>query len=102
MIAALQPLARRRRTGGIAPQPPAHIVVIELLAPQQPREGLAHDIPTIRGKIRGDEGSVKLVRFLLSLRKDPVEAGIKGLTGRSQGIVGQSQSHRDVLAGSEQ
>ena len=33
---------RRGRLGGIAVQPPGHVEVVELLAPQQAREGLAH------------------------------------------------------------
>ena len=45
-------------------QPPVHIVVVELLAPQHAGQGLAHDIGLVRGEPRRNNGSVERVGFL--------------------------------------
>jgi hypothetical protein len=47
-VADVLALLRRRRLIGITVEPPRHVVVVELLAPQQPGERLAHH----RGLVR--------------------------------------------------
>ncbi len=66
-VAAVLPLSRRRRAGGIAVQPFSHIVVVELLAPEQPREGLAlHQLRIVRDARVGHR---RVERVCLSLTR---------------------------------
>jgi hypothetical protein len=80
---------RRRRPGGIAVEPAANVVVEELLAPQQPREGLPHDSPRVVGQMGGDDGGVELVGLALAAREHPVELAAQHHGGRRR--IAQAQ-----------
>ena len=47
VVAAVPPLGRRRRLLGIAVEPSLHVVVVELLAPEHPGDGLPQHQPLI-------------------------------------------------------
>jgi hypothetical protein len=66
VVAAIQSLRRWGWLRGIPFEPPAHIVVIELLAPQQPGQGLAHDVAGIRREAFGRYCHVELIGFVLT------------------------------------
>ena len=72
-VADVAATGRRRRLRGIAGEPPLHVVVEELLAPQQSGERLpGHHRLGGRGG-RGNHGGVERVRLLLAGRDDGVE-----------------------------
>ena len=56
----------RRRLAGVAVQPVADDVVVELLRPEQPAEGLPQDVRGVFRERAGDHGRVKLVGFSLA------------------------------------
>ncbi len=77
---------RRRRLGGVAIQPPVDPIRVHLLAPDQPRAGLAHHPHGLIADVsRGDRG-VELVRLPLPVCHDVVEVGA-GPAGGACGLV---------------
>ena len=68
--------ARRvgRRLRGIAGEPALHIIVIALLAPDQPGEGLALNQARVLGETGAATLGVKIVGFFLAQTEDIVEA----------------------------
>ena len=62
-VAAQPPPRRRGRLGGITIQPPGHLEVVELLAPQQAREGLPHHHGLVSAGTGRCQAGVELVRF---------------------------------------
>jgi hypothetical protein len=60
-IAAGQAAGRRRWAGGVAVEPAADVVRVELLAPEHPRERLAHDHRLVVGSTRPLQLRVELV-----------------------------------------
>ena len=74
-VAPVQPLVRRRRLGRVAVQPAGHVVVEQLLAPQQPAERLPHHHPLISGRVLRRQLGVELVGLGLPLRHHLVEPG---------------------------
>src|SRR5450755_5089095 len=73
-VAPAAPARRGWRLGGVTVEPAADVVVVQLLAPQQAGEGLAHHHRLIRtGRGRG-ELAVELVSFGPALPDDLIEA----------------------------
>ncbi len=73
VIAPGPALRRRRRKAGVAEQPLVHVVMVKLLTPEQPREGLAlHEAFVVRD-FGGRQGLVELVRFGATLGEQVVE-----------------------------
>ena len=95
-VAAQPPPGRRGRLGGIAVQPPGHVEVVELLAPQQAREGLPHHHGLVRAGTGRCQAGVELVRFGPSLIKNlnelaserPVAAGLPRRGAQAQPQLG--------------
>ena len=96
LVAAVPALRRRRGTGGVAFEPRAHVVVIKLLVPEHPRQGLPHDSLGIDRQVLRDARGVKFFGFFLALREEAVESraevvgagnafGTFGVRGRSDG-----------------
>ena len=78
VVAALESLGRRRRLGGIALEPAPDVVVVELLAPEQARERLAHDAPAVVVEGVGDDRGVERVRLAHAAREQGVELARPG------------------------
>src|SRR4051812_35489975 len=76
-ISPCPPLLRRGRPWRIPDQPAAHVVVVELLAPEQPGEGLSLNEPLVVGGLRCGEGIVKLVGIRDPACEHPVEVSAK-------------------------
>ena len=77
-VAAVEPGVRRPRLGRVAVQPARHVVVVELLAPQHPGEGLAHHQRLVGRRGRGRQLGVELV----GLRPAPGEHLVEGRAQR--------------------
>ena len=89
-------LRGRRRAGRIAFQPLVDVVVVELLAPEQPGERLPLDAPRVVGHAVRAERAVERVGLGLALRRTAPSASPNGL---APGLVGQPQQHRLGRAG---
>ena len=72
-VAAGLALGRRRRLGGVALQPLLDDVIIKLLCPKHPGERLSLNGAVFAAQAARGERAVKLVRFLPSLRDEPIE-----------------------------
>src|SRR2546425_12790001 len=98
LVAAVPALRRRRGAGGVSFEPRAHVVVIKLLVPEHPRQGLPHDGLSIVRQVLRDAGSVKLFSFFLARREDAVESRSKvvgaGNTFGTFGMRGRSEERR--------
>ncbi len=79
VVAALEPLGRGRRAGRIAGEPAPHVVVVELLAPEQSGQGLPHHLLRVRGQVARDDRGVELVRLPQAAREDRLELAAEGL-----------------------
>ena len=99
-VAAVSPLGRRWRLGRVAVEPPGHVVVVELLAPQHPGERLTHH-STFVGRRRGrGELGVELVRLGAPLGHHPGEVGSeRGRRVTSSARRPQAQPQLGGLAG---
>ena len=64
-------------TSGISLQPPAHFIVIKLLAPQQPGKRLPHDLLGVIRQRRGNHRGVELVRLMRPLAHQLDEGAAK-------------------------
>ena len=71
-VAAVLPLRGWRGLAGIALQPVAHDVVVELLRPEHARERLAHHVAGVGGERLRDDASVEFVCFRLPGRQDGI------------------------------
>jgi hypothetical protein len=67
-------LGRRLRSDRVAVEPGGDVVVVELLGPHHPAEGLAHHHGLVVGGIGRGEVGVELVGFLLAGREHAGEA----------------------------
>src|SRR5882762_8257124 len=68
---------RRGRVGVVAFEPAGHVEEIDLLAPEHAGEGLALDAFFVFTGLRGVDGGVEVVGFLLAERDDLVD-GLEG------------------------
>src|ERR687895_365903 len=82
MIASVEPLPGRLRSRRIAFEPAIEVIEIELFAPEQPRQRLAHYVLAVGSDALGNNGSIKLVCFMPSLSDLLVEAAIQNLRTR--------------------
>ena len=95
-VAAVLALGRRRRHRRIAVEPIAHDVVVELLGPDQPREGAPLDHARLRIEFRTACVRVEVVGLRLAF----VESGVEIVVDPTcQRIVGHTQPHRVRCAG---
>ena len=92
-IANLGPLRGRRRLPRVAGQPSLDIEVIELLAPEQPREGLPHHRRLVVACVRRGECAVVGVGLRAAPSHQPVVAG-----GDVPRLLGESQADRCAAA----
>ena len=95
IVPAGQSLGRRRRLGAIALQPAVHVVVVELLAPDQAGERLPLDAALLRAEPARMDGGVELVGLFCPLRED-------GRVLRQQplpGLIGEGEEKLDAPAG---
>jgi hypothetical protein len=77
----------RRRLGRVAVQPARNVVVVELLAPEQPAERLAHHHGLIGGRAWRRQLGVELVRLASAQRDHPVEVGAERARRPGTGVV---------------
>ena len=75
VVAALLPFGRRRRLGGVALQPFAHLVTVKLLAPDHPGERLALDVAFVGGGNAVLQLRVKIVGLKDAPGEDGIEVG---------------------------
>ena len=73
MVAALPARFGRRRLGRVALEPAVDEVVVVLLAPQQPGEGLALHVAQVVGHVEGRDAAVEGVGLGDALREQRVE-----------------------------
>ncbi len=74
----------RCRLVGIALEPAAYRVVVELFTPQQPGERLALDEPLVLAQVRCRDGVIELVGLTFAVGEHRV-----GVAGRVRGIGGR-------------
>ena len=91
VVAPVDPLGRRRRRPGIALEPVADHIVIELLRPQHAGERLPHHVAGVRRQVGRNHGRVELVGFANPFGEDVVEAGAERLLGAAR--ASQPQTH---------
>ena len=96
-VPAAEPRRRRLRLCRIAFEPARDVVVIELLAPEHPRERLAHDLRLARRHGLRCELVVELVRLGLACAVDGLEVPPR-VEIASRGRT-QAHARRDRLAG---
>jgi hypothetical protein len=70
--------------------------VVELLRPEQPGEGLPHDVARVGRQVLRDDRGVELVRIQLALGEDALELFAEGARGKLS--VGEPQAHGRRLA----
>ena len=99
---------RLERVGAPLLEPLVHVVVVELLGPEHPRQGLPHHVGRVGVQRRRDDGGVELVRLGPPRPEDLVEVpaegprGVSVALGRSRrGDVGETQPDRPALAGAD-
>ena len=87
-------------------EPAVHVEIEELLGPQHPGQGLAHDIGRVGIERRGNDAGVELIRLLPARLHDLVEmfaeravAFAVGLVQRARRHGGQPQPNRLALSG---
>ena len=73
VISALKPFLRRRRLCGIAREPRAHVVVVELLRPKHAGKALAHDVATVRRHRLRNDVAIELVGIQDSFVENLIE-----------------------------
>ena len=105
-IATAEPGVRRPGLGGVAVQPARHVVVVELLAPQHPGEGLAHHDSLVGGGTRGRQLGVELVGLgpapgdhlveVRSQRRGRLDHGAGGAQPQPQ-LDGRARRHGDLV-----
>ena len=101
-VAPAAPARRRRRLGRVTVEPAGHVVVVQLLAPQHPGEGLPHHHRLVRaGRLRGQLG-VELVGLGPALVDDAVEAAAERGRGPrcrpSAAPAGRSRSRSSAVS----
>ena len=74
-VAPAEPRRGRRRLRRVAVEPARDVVVVELLAPQHPGEGLAQHERLVVRRLRRRQLGVELVRLAEPRRRDRVEVG---------------------------
>ena len=100
-VAPVPPRRWRRRLGGVPFKPTGHVVVIKLLAPQHPGEGLAHHQGLVsRGASRG-QLAIELVGFGPAGGHNLVEIAARALPVRRalRSSGAQAQVQVDSIAG---
>ena len=84
-VASVQSLGWRRRLHRIALEPVVNVVVVELLRPEQSREGLPLHEPFVLGELRPLQAVVELVSLALPSGERGVETGKRlRLRGRAE------------------
>ena len=76
-VAALLPLGRRRRAGGISREPLGDAVVVVLLGPVEPGPGLPGDPPLLVAALRRKVPGVERVRLGAPAGEDRVHRGVR-------------------------
>ena len=76
-IPSMLTFGRRGRARRVACQPLLHLIVVKLLAPQQPGQGLPHHQPGVVREPGGNDGGVKLVRLVPALPEELDESPAK-------------------------
>ena len=94
-VAAAPSLRWWRRLGRITVQPALHVVPVELLPPDHPREGLTGDEPGVVVHVGGDHLGVELVRLTAPRREHLVELGAEARRRRRRA---QADPHHLRLA----
>ena len=99
---------RLERVGPALLQPLVDVVVVELLGPEHPRQGLPHHVGRVGVQRGRDDGGVELVRLGPPRPEDLVEAAaerpraVAVALGRGRrGDVGEAQPDRPALAGAD-
>ncbi len=91
VAAAIRPPGRRAT---VRRQPGVDVVVVELLAPEHARQGLANDRATIGGERGRDDLGVKLVRLALARLEHPRESLPQGAVVVFDARAGEAQPKR--------
>ena len=97
-IAYSKPSGWRRRFGRIAFLPAQNVEVIELLAPDQPRERLAHDRRFFVGGACRPQRRIVFVRFLAALGERQVKIGAQ-VEGAGCIVAREAKPELDALPG---
>ena len=71
---------RAPRVDAVLAQPPMHVVLVVLLAPQQPRQRLAHHHRPVLPQRRGDHRRVELIGLLAPRFEHPIEVRAQRLS----------------------
>src|SRR5262245_51864257 len=72
-IAAVPSFRRRLGADRVTLEPPAHLIMIELFAPKQPRKRLPLNMPGVVRESARSQAVVKFVGFMDSLFEDRIE-----------------------------
>src|SRR5215510_14935120 len=104
-IAPVLAFGRRGRTRWIAFQPLPHLIMVKLLAPQQPGQGLPHHQPGVVRERSGNDGSVKFIRLVHALPEEFDEGAAKRracgwrITQAQQDRATLTRAQRQVVVG---
>src|SRR5262245_55770527 len=104
-VASLPAGRRRRRLAGVAAQPRRHVVVEELLRPEQPSKCLPLDAPLVLGKGGGLDGGIERIGLCDAIRKRLLKRVECGRWVEVAGREAQTQRRRstgrnlDLVAG---
>src|SRR6478736_8361178 len=96
VISAAAALGRRRRTGRVSLQPFPNYVMIKLLGPEEPAEGLTHHRPSVVGQFGGSDARIEFVGLLAALFPNPLELASEWIVHQD---VRESKPNRRRSAG---
>src|SRR5262249_33254812 len=98
-IAALEPLAWRRRLRWISLKPLSCGVVVELLGPQKSCNRLSYDVLAIQRQVARYYLCVEVIGFLLSENENLIKVCVERISVAVERIVGKAKFDPDGLAG---
>src|ERR1700688_2485696 len=81
LVSAVPALFRGRRLARITGKPSEDVVVVELLRPHHPRQGLTHYVASIFGNVLRHTRTVKIVAFFLAQVEKTVETSAEIVGG---------------------